>query len=324
MTKSVEDEEGVLTISVEIELGWSLARTDKLGNVSQGRRAETAALDHLLTLCETHDVPITFDVVGHLMLDGCDGDHDGPHEDGWFDIDPCSDGTEDPLFYAPDLVAKIQDSTVDHELATHTFSHVLLDQVNPDVATWELARSRELHEAHGRAPVSLVTPRHRPCDPEVATRAGIRIVRMPSDARPTDGRGDTRMGRIARYFGPAPLIEPAIESGLVYSYCSRYPSLAAPFLPSGHAQLPTSVAAIPAVLRERLHRRRLLRTVSNLAGSGSATHLWCHLFDLSPACQRRPLNGFFEALDRHRDHGRISVLTMQRLNDRVRERASHT
>jgi hypothetical protein len=59
---------GTITLSLEIELGWGLAQFNKLDTLSDDRRQETDHLRRLLTLCDELSVPITFDIVGHLLL----------------------------------------------------------------------------------------------------------------------------------------------------------------------------------------------------------------------------------------------------------------
>lgn len=73
---------GTVTISLEIELAWGVIRShpEKVDErFSADRRRETETLDRLLTLCDDLDIPVNFDVVGHLLLDSCSGRHDGPH-----------------------------------------------------------------------------------------------------------------------------------------------------------------------------------------------------------------------------------------------------
>ena len=78
---------GTVTMSLEVELGWGVARFGMLDKIAPGRERETRRLNALLDRCTTHDVPMTFNVVGHLFLESCDGDHEGPYPEGWFDVD---------------------------------------------------------------------------------------------------------------------------------------------------------------------------------------------------------------------------------------------
>lgn len=110
---------GALTISLEIELAWGTHdkdSNDRFDHISPRREVETKTLNNLLKLCDDLELPITFDVVGHLFLSSCDGSHPSPHEGDWFASDPGTDEESNPLFYAPDMVKNIRDAKVDHEL----------------------------------------------------------------------------------------------------------------------------------------------------------------------------------------------------------------
>lgn len=115
---------GSAIFSVEVELGWGyhdLQRPNKYAALSENREAKTEPLERLLGLCHRLNIPITFDVVGHLLLDDCPGTHGGEYPADWFGADLGTDVESDPLLYAPDLVKMIEAAEVDHEICTHTF-----------------------------------------------------------------------------------------------------------------------------------------------------------------------------------------------------------
>ena len=90
-----------VTLSLEVELGWGVHDVDEYERISDRRERETDALERLLSACDKHGVPFSFDIVDHLFHAACSGEHDSPHRDGWFDEDPGTDWKTDPLFYAP-------------------------------------------------------------------------------------------------------------------------------------------------------------------------------------------------------------------------------
>ena len=119
--------------SIEIELAWGWhdrERENRYESLSSDRTTETETLVWLLDIGDKYRIPFTFDIVAHLLCPSCDGSHAGPHSPGWFKEDPGTDVGTDPLFYAPDLVRMIQDARVDHEICTHTFSHVSADNAD--------------------------------------------------------------------------------------------------------------------------------------------------------------------------------------------------
>ena len=153
---------GVVTLSIELELGWGMHDWAEYGHLSSDRSAETEALHRLLDLADRLDLPITFDIVGHLLHDSCSGSHPGFHPESWWDEDPGTCNDSDPLFYAPDLIREIRNRETDHELATHTYSHLLADEATAEELDDELATVNELHADVGlSAPTSIVMPRHQ-------------------------------------------------------------------------------------------------------------------------------------------------------------------
>jgi hypothetical protein len=115
---------GYVTLSIEVELAWGVHDIETNSHLSEDGSVERTYARRLLDHCDTLGLPITFDVVGHLCHASCDGNHDGTHESGWFDADPGTDVGRDSLFYAPDLIGDIAGRPTEHELCTHTYSHV--------------------------------------------------------------------------------------------------------------------------------------------------------------------------------------------------------
>lgn len=304
-----------MTFSLEIELGWSLGRTGKVENLSPRRRKETEYLERLLHTCDSLDIPLTFDVVGHLFHRECEGGHTGPHDPEWFDLDPCSDVETDPYYYAPDLIDAIVSSETDHELATHTYSHVLFNDCNNDVIEWEISKAQSIHEEAGLAtPTSIVPPQHNEVSYEVLEQTGIETIRIPYDERPDFERSMSKANRLREIlFGTPPVVEPEREDGLTVTYSTRYPSIAAPFLPSNHRPTHPAFKMMPLPLRRRLHRWNLTRSLQEAKKEGSHVHYWAHLFDIANGYQWPQIERFLERLATERQNGAAKVATMDEL-----------
>lgn len=306
-----------VTISVEVELGWGVHDIGEYGHLSEDGRAERAALRRLLDQCDAVDVPVSFDVVGHLFESKCAGVHDGPHRSGWFDDDPGTDAVADPLFYAPEAVTEIVDRPTAHELCTHTYSHVLCGDAPAETVAWELdAAQAHIRRVTGSATASLVPPRHSEPPASLLRDADIDIVRL---ARDTSVRSTARRAR-ELVFGPHPVFEPRLVDGVVETYCTTYPSLTSSTLPAGQEPPPAPFRALPVSLRQRLHRTYLSRSLDAAAESDGDCHLWCHLFDFSNDAQWPPIRAFLHELSARRDRGELEIQTMAEVNDRVRDR----
>ena len=167
-----------VNFTVDLELAWCMSPR---GNRSTTRREQErsgqyarAIFSEFMKLVEAYHIPVTFAVVGHLLLEECAYDHRGiPHADlkrftpswcpqGSFAYDPCTDIKQDPLWYGTDLVEMIMKSGVSHEIASHSFSHVCFNDeaCDKDVASGEIAKSMELFHAFGVFPETFIFPKN--------------------------------------------------------------------------------------------------------------------------------------------------------------------
>lgn len=309
-----------ITFSIEVELGWGVVQFDKLDVLSPDRQAETDALVRILDHCDELEIPITFNVVGHLLREAPLSSYDGGHEDGWFDNIPLANPEEAPLFYAPDLAKRIRETDVDHEICTHTFTHVECAEVSPNTLRWEFDKAIETHEEFGLdQPTSLVPPRHSPPPRDILREVGIEIVRSPRSKAPGYQKATNRISLAHDILtGKQPIVAPRIVDGIAETYCTKYSSLTAPFLQSGR-QLPHPIfRTMPRSVRQRLHSYHLHSTLSNTIQRDSYSHLWTHLWDTANDIQWPPIKGFLESVSSARDRGQIEVRTMEELNQQFR------
>ncbi len=134
---------------------------------------ERANMPVLLKMLDDFSIPITWATVGHLFLESCTRSCSGlahanmprPRANDrwtgdWYLHDPCSDWTRDPLWYAPDLVQQIVDAKMDHEIGTHTFSHINFSDrcSTPDLVHREIESCAGAMRPFGVTPRSLVFP----------------------------------------------------------------------------------------------------------------------------------------------------------------------
>lgn len=174
---------GALVFSADFEMAWAWRYAKPFDDpVRAGREMAQATrrnLPGILDACDRYDVPITWATVGHMFLDRCervDGmahpetgrvrHHENEwwrYTDGdWYDHDPCSTLTDDPDWYAPDLIDAITAAKASHEIACHTFSHIDCsdDVCPPDVFRAEIRRCIELADQRGIRLRSFVFPGH--------------------------------------------------------------------------------------------------------------------------------------------------------------------
>lgn len=176
-------------VSIDMELAWGF--NFELLHGSRWARRFLKLMDEsreciagLLGLFEEKGVPATWAVVGHLLLDHCqriDGiahlDMPRPHLDievDWYALDPGTTVTNDPLWYAPDLVNMILDSNIKHELASHSFSHVDFSMCSREVALAEVRKTQELmRKLFNVSPKTFIFPKSRIAHLDVLEKEGL-------------------------------------------------------------------------------------------------------------------------------------------------------
>lgn len=305
---------GVATLSIELELGWSSHDKHNYDHLSEGREAETEALERLLNLADLLDLPITFNVVGHLFHNSCPGTHAGPHSSEWWEEDPGTNVETNPLFYAPDLIASIREAQMDHELATHTYSHLLANDASSRVLADELTKVQELHRERGLGePDSVVMPRHQPVEYSVLTEYGLSTIRIPVEGY---GKSFSNPFSKARWLltRDHPVSKTRQRSGLLETTVTPHPSLTAVSLPTGQSSVHPAFSAIPRKIRQWLHRRYLIDAIDRAAQENGHVHLWTHVYNFANDTQWKPMSEGLEYLASCRDGDSIRVRRMQDLS----------
>mgnify|MGYP006276034781 CR=1 FL=1 len=216
---------GSVVLSLDAELAWGFHDRETMPT-----DRVTAARESWLRLLDTfddHDIPATWAVVGHLMLDSCDGDHDShPTPDGWFDRDPGTGESRDEQWYGRKLVDAIEEADADHEVASHTYSHVEMGHTSREVASAEIRECVELAEERGLSVDSVVFPRNYVGHRDVLAAYGVKAYRGTQPRRWYD-RG--LLGSMAKLLGwPTGTVSPTLvtpeedEYGLVNVPASLY------------------------------------------------------------------------------------------------------
>lgn len=307
---------GSVTLSIEVELGWGQHDHQHYQHLSERRREETEYLENLLAASDDYDIPITFDIVGHLFEDSCSGVHDGPHTSEWFGEDPGTSVEDAPLFYAPDMIQSLRSTAVDHELASHTYSHIICDEVSPRTQAWEFEQSINAHRNAGLdAPTSLVPPRHGLPDSDTLTQYGFKCIRQPHPDRESP---ESRFSVLRTHlFGAHPQHQPEIQDGIVRLYSTAQPTLTAMTLAQGQTPPHPVYRLIPRRIRQELHYRYLTNAVDWAIETDSHVHFWTHLFNLSNEEQWPIVERFLAYLAKQRREAELDVMTMSAVAERI-------
>lgn len=306
----VADKAIVLSLDAELTWGFHDHAEIPMDRVENARDSWS----YLLDLFDEYEIPATWAVVGHLFLDGCDGVHpDHPAGRGWFSRDPGGNHTEDSDWFGPDLIDAIRDSDADHDIGSHSFSHVEFgdEWVSSDVAEAELRRSVDIAERHGIDIESFVFPRNNVGHLDLLAEYGFSCYRGHSPDRWYDTTSIRPLGKLATYAlgasGP-PVVDPHVDDhGLVNIPASMY--LFSLEGPAGKAV--GAVAGDPVIRQVELGLERLRE-------SRGVVHLWLHPNNVTTDPDRRRLQRVVSMIGDYRDRYDIDVMTMSRVANGVR------
>ncbi|SEV82453.1 polysaccharide deacetylase family protein [Natrinema salifodinae] len=294
---------GSVVISLDAELGWGFhdLADPPAERVEAGRRGWSVMVE----LLEEFDVPATWAIVGHLMLDDCDGTHaEHPAPDGWFERERTEWADRDDLRFGPDLVSDVLESDVDHEFASHSFSHVLFGRPETDheLAVAELDRCHEIADAWDQSISSFIYPRNDVGHRDVLAEQGIAAYRGKSPTR--DGVRGVFDSTIR---DQSMLVEPSVdEYGLVNVPASMFL-----FGFEGPARtVAESIWEDPMVVLAR-------RGIEEAARTDGIFHMWLHPNNLTHERDDRRMRAILSHLERQRTATDLTVETLADVAERV-------
>ncbi len=294
---------GSVVLSLDAELGWGFHDLEDPpeNRVESGRRGWSVMVD----LLDEFDVPATWAVVGHLMLEDCDGRHaDHPAPPGWFRRERGSWADREELRFGPDLVTDVLEADTDHEFASHSFSHVLFgdERTDRELASAELRRATEIADDWGQTVDSFIYPRNDVAHREVLAEYGVSAYRGKSPTR--DGVRGVFDSTVR---DQSMLVQPELdEYGLVNVPASQFL-----FGFEGPARtVAESIWTDPMLEVAR-------RGIDEAARSDGVFHMWLHPNNLTSERDDRRMRAILAHLERRRSAGDLTVETMGEVAERV-------
>jgi peptidoglycan/xylan/chitin deacetylase (PgdA/CDA1 family) len=205
----------------------------------------------------------------------------------WYDADPCSDCKTSPAWYAPDLIDMIIQSPVHHEIGCHTFSHIDCTDKNcpADLLQSELQACIDVASKNGIKLKSLVFPGGTLGNYSMLRDMGFSSYRKPM-----------------KYHIDMPVID---KFGLVQIPSSH--NLEKP--PNNWSARTCIWMANSFVLKAARHKQ--------------VAHLWFHP-SMNSWYLENVLPHILALIRKMEDEGKIEVLTMGKLTERILQRSNNS
>ncbi|MHC3437787.1 polysaccharide deacetylase family protein [Natrialbaceae archaeon A-gly3] len=300
-------------ISLDAELAWGFHDLDE----PPASRVENAryAWGRLVELFDTYAVPATWAVVGHLMLDGRD-DHRQRQlamADGGLSRGFDEEETPTEWWYGDGLVEAIEDASVDHEIASHSFSHPIFepDRLSRDAASAELESSVNVARERDFDLTSFVFPRNVVGYRDLLAEHGFTAYRGTRPPKWHDGTPVYAAGKLASALARTspPIVSPEVdEHGLVDVPASFY------LFSLGNGDWPFVKPVCNDLLAGRARRG-----IDEAIDSNGVFHLWLHPNNLLYQADFDLLEEVLVYVADRRERTDLTVETMEAVARRVRD-----
>ena len=312
-----------MVLSLDLELSWGWCDKLPIGKIEAQSIEERKQVKRLLALLDHYDIPATWAMVGHLMLESCVRDRNGrAHSDlypqpnyswfpnNWYYFDPCTNASSAPGWYAPDVVGWIQRARARHEIGSHSFGHIYYGdpECSSPIAEADLRAALEAAAQKGIALKSFVFPRNQVGHLEVLKHSGLRAYRgaEPPFIYSSNGALMKAIHFLDQLFAlrPRPVRAEETLPGLWN-------------VPGNHSYIPRYGLRKVIPMASRVLKGK--RGIDQAVRTGGLYHLWFHPFNLNvdSYAMLSGLDEIFSHANSMREKGLLDILTMGEYAERL-------
>jgi len=305
---------GILVISMDVELGWGFRDRNNIYNfLSQNGDFERHNFNEFLRLLKHYNINVTFAIVGHLIVEQCF--HDSCRFDKWFADWPCKSNKHHPLWYAPDLVESILSMPQKHEIASHSFSHIIFNnsKVDKNIIRTDFTLWKALAKKKGITLKSFVFPRNREAHLKFLREFGIKCFRGTIHCKQLPRLPG--MAIVNEFLGPTPSEVTLTKEGLVVIPSTSYPNLTSILLPQGKHVRSKYSRIVPAEVAQAIHFYGIKRAIIKTIKTRKVLHLWTHESNLNEK-QLPLIDRILRFVNIMRDKGILDIMTMGSLSEK--------
>ena len=293
--------QAVVVISVDVELGWGFRDKKSFKNFfSSNGIEERKNFKKFLRLLNYYNINATFGIVGHLLIEKCS-----------FKNCLCKTYRKHPLLYAPEFLQWILSAPQEHEIASHSFSHIIFDNSSKksvllDFLLWnELAKSQKLRLK------SFIFPRNRINYLNILQQFNFicyRGVKNKND--------NHKISHLLKEFeGPEPSF-PSFHQKLVNIPSMSCPTMTSRLLPN-RSHLSRTLKLIPWQIIRSIYLQGVRSAVKKAVSQKAVLHLWTHESNLNDE-QLILINDILRLLCKMRNKGYVKIMTMGQLGEILR------
>lgn len=313
--RETREEMGSVVVSVDAELAWGFHDLFPLSAEREQRMTQVRdRWKTLVDLFDQYDISATWAVVGQLLAKDPSQYHEQhPISEEWFETAQENYKHNPEWWRGTELIRTIEAADANHEIGSHSFSHVVFSEVPEEIALAESRFSKQIGVDNGIDFISFVFPRNKIDHEHVLSETGFTCYRgeRPNTTPQLPGlQGMAMLGRYITGQAQPPPVKPTIdEHGLVNIPASMYLG--------GFRDWPWStLAAIHSDPGARLAKLGINRACEET----KLFHLWLHPNDLTDRRYIKRLRDVFSHISTKRQRGELRVETMGEIADRIKAR----
>lgn len=150
-----------LTISIDLELAWGNWDNLTPFHIQNIESKEPEIIDRLLKIFDQYGFSVTWAFVSALLDENSAQSMPGNKS----------------LWFAPEIIEKIRNSNVSHDLGSHGGKHKYFDEMTEQEAIEDLEYTAHIHSKHEIPLCSFVYPRNKVAKTKILSNKGIKIYR---------------------------------------------------------------------------------------------------------------------------------------------------
>ncbi|RLG58620.1 hypothetical protein DRN86_05425 [Candidatus Geothermarchaeota archaeon] len=145
-------------ISIDFELAWSFVNSGYVPPyIDNYCKKHNRVIQEFLSLLNKYEIPVTWAIVGKSLLDKY---------------------KNNPLLYAKNTLYQILNAAMEHEIASHSHSHIPFDRLSKNEARKDLELSkRVIVQVTGITPVTFIFPQSRIAHLKLLRELGFKVYR---------------------------------------------------------------------------------------------------------------------------------------------------
>jgi len=313
--------QGTFIISIDFEYAIGYADVNLSSAQKDLVRQEADVARKILDLFQKYDIPATWAIVGHLLEDDCSVEEGRVHSNfpaeiytdqrlDWFAHHPAASDSTDPLWFdSAGVIELVRQSPVGHEIASHSYAHILYGSPNikPAAIATDLAEVAKIHAKHNLPLTSFIFPRNR--EGYHSSLKGIGIKCFRGESKFWYHRIPGPFGRLAHLF-----------DYLIPRSRTVVPS----WHESGLLNIPDSLLllgrnGLRKLITPGMMKRKIRAGVRQAVRRGEIFHFWFHPsnFSYDTDTQLQILEDTLKEVNNWREEGHLRVLTMRAVAEGV-------